>query len=344
MIQIDRASFTVDRRLRIRTWSDGLRTLTGIDASSAVGRRYTDFFPPFVSRKSEAVASVFARSRAVRLRQRTFQCLPRYQLVDVRLAPLRENGGGIRHVQIDMHPSDPQPDSAFPDADGQKLIAIGKIAATLAHGVRNPLNAIKGAVVYLRDRYAREAPLLEFTEILTAEIARLENFISRFLGTSAFDSDTAFVDINELIGKIKVFISLQTYARHIRCAYVLEDVPPIEISPFHLEQALLNVVNNAIEAMGEGGSLTVRTSLRTCSFEPCVAIEVVDSGDGISPCLHTTAAGDRLRTTGRGFGLFIADEILKYWHGQIRITGSPGKGTTVTFLLPVPSGANGDTS
>jgi two-component system nitrogen regulation sensor histidine kinase GlnL len=310
--------------------------LTGTDAPDALGRKYTDIFPRFLTRDQEAVAEAFRRCRTVNLKQCSFRCLANHRQADIRISPVRGSENVVQRVQVSLDPSDPC-SIGHQLMDAQQLIAIGKIAATLAHGVRNPLNAIKGAVVFLRDRYANEKPLFEFTAILEEEIARLENFISRFLSTTSFDGDTALVDVNELMRKIKVFISLQTSTRNIRCEYHLAEVPPIEISSFHLEQAILNVINNAVEAMETGGTLMISTSVRPAESPPSfLAIDISDTGSGLDPMAGLPVRDHRTTARGRGFGLFIADEIVKYYKGHLNISGKKGKGTTVTFMLPLP--------
>jgi len=334
-------TFTVDRNLRIRSWTDDLKMLTGTDASHAVGKKYTDLFPPFLMHDKEAVGEVLKRRRTANLKQCHFRCLSRYREADIKIAPIRNSNGSGHHAQIVLVPSNPCSDGQE-SIDSQKLIAIGKIAATLAHGVRNPLNAIKGAVVYLRERYSHEKPMFEFMDILEAEISRLENFISRFLTTTTLDSDVSMVNVNKLIEKVKVLISLQTSTRDIRCEYVLGDIPQIEISSFHLEQALLNVINNSIEAMTSGGTITIRTALRTCPPASCIAIEISDTGAGLDLSPRPAVHDQRTRGQGRGFGLFLADEIIKFYKGHLKIHGEKGKGTTVTFLLPVKDIKEGD--
>ena len=336
-------TFTVDRSLRIRSWSHDLEAFTGIEASSAIGKKYSHLFPPLLVHEKDAVAEAFHRQRTVSLKQYAFPCLFNHRQADIKISPVRTGDDSVRHVQVELNPSEP---CAVGQQliDAQKLIAIGKIAATLAHGVRNPLNAIKGAVVYLRDRYAHEKTLVEFTGILEEEISRLENFISGFLSTTTFVSDITLVDINELIRKIGAFTSLQTYAREIRCEFFLEEIPRIEISSFHLEQAILNVINNSIEAMKTGGTLTIKTFLTTGSTPTFIALEISDTGAGMDLQEHSGESAQQPHRHGRGFGLFIADEIVKYNRGHLKIRGERGKGTTVTFLLPVKEMNSGNPS
>ncbi len=330
-----RLSFTVDRNLRIRSWNDELGKFTGADAFHAVGKKYTDLFPRFLADDREAVSEAFKRRRSINLTQCSFRCLYRHQRADIEITPVRNADDSVRRMNVELAPTAPCP-SELQGEDVRKLLEIGKIAATLAHGVRGPLNAIKGAVVYLGDHYAQEPHLLEFTEILSSEISRLERFIAGFLDAKAPGDEAELVDVNEVIGKLRVYISLQLDARRISCEVLPEQVPPVRISAFYLEQALLNVVNNALEAIGTGGKLVIRTFLIGDAPAPRVALEVSDTGAGIVPAAPRSAR-DR---AGRGYGLLIAEDIVKRYHGRLKIAGEKGRGTKVTFLLP-PAGKDG---
>jgi two-component system nitrogen regulation sensor histidine kinase GlnL len=164
------------------------------------------------------------------------------------------------------------------------------------------------------------------------EISRLENFITQFLGSTASPDEIKSVDINALIGRIKVFVSLQTYAHNITCEYELGKIPPLMANPFHLEQAILNVINNAIEAMKSQGTLTIKTYAEKKPEGQFIVIEVIDTGQGMDVANIKDRELDH--TKGRGFGLFIAHEMVKYYSGRLEIRGEKGKGTTVRFYLP----------
>jgi two-component system nitrogen regulation sensor histidine kinase GlnL len=168
---------------------------------------------------------------------------------------------------------------------------------------------------------------------METEISKLESFISRFLGSAATPGEMSLIDINALIGKIKIYISLQTYANNIQCGYDLGKIPPIVANPFHIEQALLSVINNAIEAMKAGGALTIRTFTEKKKEETFIVIEVMDTGPGMDGDAVANRREDHTR--GRGFGLFIAYEMVKYYEGRLEIQGEKRKGTTARFYLPV---------
>jgi two-component system nitrogen regulation sensor histidine kinase GlnL len=221
----------------------------------------------------------------------------------------------------------------------QKLIDIGKIASTLAHGVRNPLNAIKGAVVYLSEKYSHEAPLVEFTKIMEDEISRLENFISKFLSSSVSDTEVRETDINSLLKKIEVFISLQIYTRNIQSLFEFGNIPPVIINSFHLEQAILNVINNAIDAMGSGGQLRIGTSAEERDGKVYVVVSVSDTGQGMAAPKRIGELSSDQEGNGRGFGLFITYEILKHFHGHLEIDSKINCGTTIKLFIPSRSKA-----
>jgi two-component system, NtrC family, nitrogen regulation sensor histidine kinase GlnL len=324
-------SFHVDKNLRITSWNSVVAEFTGRSTRQAVGEKYFEVFPRIITRERDAVSEVFKKQKTVSLKKYNFPCLYTHTSAAIRISPVKNGNGLVDQVKVMFRPV-ASCSLAKRLNRSEKFVAIGKVASTLAHGVKNPLNAIKGAVVYLRERYSHEEPLLEFTEIMEDEISRLENFITQFLGSTASPGEMTPVDINTLIGRIKVFVSLQTYAHNIRCEYKLGKIPLLTANPFHLEQAILNVINNAIDAMKSGGTLTIETMVERTPEGQFIVIEIVDSGPGLDvENIEDLGLG---QTKGRGFGLFIAYEMVKYYNGRLEIQGEKSKGTTVRFYLP----------
>jgi len=324
-------SFHTDRRLRITAWDEQIAALTGISSRRAVGKKYFDVIPKILIGERDALSDAIRKRKTVAVQRCRFQCLYAHSGASVKVSPQKNGNGAVHGAKVIVRPTTSC--SAVKKLNSShKFIAIGKVASTLAHGVKNPLNAIKGAVVYIRDRYPHEEPLLEFTQIMESEISRLEGFITKFLGTAPQQSSDHPVNINTLIDKIRILVSLQTYAHNVRCEYELGDIPLLVANPFYIEQALLNIINNAIEAMKSGGVLTIRTRSEQKRDGRSIVIEISDTGPGMDakhidePCLD--------EHTGRGFGLFIAYEMVKYYDGRLEIHGEKGKGTTATFHLP----------
>lgn len=327
--------FSVDSRLRINSWEEQIARFTGRNASAVIGKKYYKVFPRIFSGDKDALSLVLEKGKRVTLKGYNINCLLASIRTDIRVDPVR-TAKGVTGVKITI--SDILTCTALKSHQGsERLIEIGKIASSLAHGVRNPLNAIKGSVVYLSEKFADEPALIEFAKIMEEEISRLDNFISRFLSTSFSDTELSVTDINSLLKKIEAFTSLQTRACSIKTIYKYGDIPSVMLNSFHIEQAILNVINNSIEAMPSGGQLTVKTRFENLKGLDFVMIEISDTGPGMaeSKINHMSI---NLEDKGRGFGLFITREIIQSCRGYIQIKSKKGKGTTVKLYLPVNAG------
>ncbi len=327
-------TFSTDRELRVRSWHDGAAEAAVANGGPGViGKKYYDLFPRIFVGERDALLVAALRKRPVIFEGYAIPCLYASQKADIAIKPSLLPTGAVHEITVTVRPHAPCAAAQKLD-ESQQLIDIGKIASTLAHGVRNPLNAIKGAVVYLRGKYEHEAPLIEFTKIMEEEISRLEGFISRFLSSSISTAERADTDINALLRKIEVFTAFQLFTRKITAVFELQDVPQVTVNAFHFEQALLNVINNAIEAMKAGGRLVVRTSTEVRSDNSFLVISVSDTGPGMADeelrGLHGSS-----RSSGKGFGLFISYEVLKYYNGNLTIESRKNEGTTVKLFLPL---------
>lgn len=326
-------SFDIDSDLRILSWNDRMESFTGKSQRMVLGKKYYEFFPRVMYRDIDAVRETLNRQRTLSIKNHLFVCPFGHLRSNVRISPVKVNRAKAKHVTITMETLTPC-SLAKQWNRSQKFLAIGKIASSLAHGVKNPLNAIKGAVVYLRDRYADEKPLIEFTEIMESEISRLEHFIIQFLSSSISQNELTSVDLHALVKKLNVYISLQAYAHDITSSYTLDAASPVRANAFNLEQALLNIINNAIEAMKAGDSLSIRTTTDRYEGKTYSVIEIADTGPGCplkTPQLADLGIEDR---RGRGFGLFFAYELVKSYQGHLEISSATDTGTTVRFYLP----------
>lgn len=327
-------SFHTDGNLNINTWGEEIAGFTGKSPETTIGRKYYEVLPFISLEGKDALAEAVRTDNALSLRKYQIPCLFAQITADIDIVPVKSVYGNINAVKVTLYPSS-SCTIAHKLNQSQQLINIGKIASTLAHGVRNPLNAIKGAVVYLREKYANEALLTEFTMIMEEEISRLEDFITKFLGSPVSVTELSVTNINSLMKKIEVLTSLQLYTRNISSTYELGNMPPLVVNSFHLEQAILNVLNNSFEAMETGGQLRIRTYTETRSGVPVAAIEISDTGPGMAGAATADRSAGQERENGRGFGLFITQEILSHYRGYMEIENGSDRGTTVRLCLPV---------
>ena len=333
--------FSTDGKLCIDWFEESLSGLLGFDVTAnSLGRKYYEVFPKITIGKKDAVLMAVRGSAPVRLKGKCLKFPSGQFFADVLIRP---NQKSRRGAKVFIYPKQ-SCELAKQLHNSQPLIDIGKIASILAHGVRNPLNAIKGAVVYLRDRYPSEQPLLEFTNLMEDEISRLDKFITSFLSTSIAEAAQE-VDLNQIVKKIEVFISLQSISKDVKSEFRYGAVPLVFINPFQLEQAVLNVVNNALEAMRGGGTLSVNTFFEKDCNSPergFAVIAVSDTGPGLLGSFAGNSAGGNCpegyglaaRAKGKGFGLFLTREIIRYYGGMLQIESRQDAGTTMRLCIP----------
>jgi two-component system nitrogen regulation sensor histidine kinase GlnL len=328
-----RFSFSVDRALKINAWSKELEVIYGKSSTEVRGIAYYKIIPRINQNSKDAVIQVLKTGKPISLKGNHITCFCGDGKASVRITPVKNKMGKVNGANVVIN--------AYPNCaiwrslkQSQRLLDIGKIAATFAHGVRNPLNAIKGAVVYLREKYSSEGKLIEFTKIIEEEISRLDNFIAKFLSPSISEKSLSETDINSVLKKIEVLTSLQAQSRKVETVFEYGYTYPVAINSFHLGHAILNVINNAIEAMPSGGRLMVKTQSESSSGTDFALIEISDNGPGMS----VDRNGDMVKPSeakGKGLGLFITREILRSCGGHLEIKSKRGSGTIVKLYVPV---------
>ncbi len=227
-----------------------------------------------------------------------------------------------------------------------RLSALGQLSAGLAHEIRNPLGSIKGAVEILQDDYPAGHPKAEFFGILLKEVDRLNDVLTNFLSFARpVSPHLAPVDVRAILTAVEGLISGQARRRQVQIFTSFHSGPSrVMADETLLKQACLNIMLNALEAMPEGGDLTIATQLgpgRAASQagDRPEWVEVVfdDTGPGIAE-EHLGRIFDPFFTTkqdGTGLGLAITHRIIEGHHGTIRVMSQRGKGTTFVVSLPL---------
>jgi two-component system sensor histidine kinase HydH len=218
----------------------------------------------------------------------------------------------------------------------RRLASLGRLAAGIAHEIRNPLSSIKGFATYFKERYRDNPDDQKTSEIMIQEVDRLNRVITQLLEFArppAIQKKRA--SLQSLIQRSLKMIESQTSAKGIQ---VLSDLPSniqgVDLDPDGINQVLLNLYLNAIEAMERGGTLTVSLSKREGS--PWVKLTVSDTGTGISKedLEHVFDPYFTTKQAGTGLGLAIVHKIIEAHRGEVRVESEVGRGTTVFVLLP----------
>lgn len=222
-----------------------------------------------------------------------------------------------------------------------RLSALGQLSAGLAHEIRNPLGAIKGAVEILEEDYPAGHPKAEFYAIILKEVRRLNDVVTNFLSFARpVELRFAPLDLREVLTSLEGLISGQARAHQVQIFTSFHDGPGrVMADAALLKQAFLNLMLNALEAMPAGGDLAISTRLAAEGPAAGEWLEVVvdDTGHGI-PEADLAQIFDPFFTTkpeGTGLGLAITYRIIENHHGSIRVLSQVGRGTTIVVTLPL---------
>lgn len=236
--------------------------------------------------------------------------------------------------------------------DRDRLVAVGEMAAGLAHEVRNPLGAIKGAAQMLVDEDEPgvvDSGTREFLEIIVEEVNRLDRVVSAFLDyAKPYGGTLSPTDANAVIGRVATLLRGPAAEHGVEVILELQSqLPPARIDPEVLRQVLWNLALNAIDAMesAEERRLVLRTRLGTRMGplhagyfgKEILELEVSDTGCGISPSdldrifipFYTT------KGKGTGLGLAICHQLVRAAGGTIGARSEEGAGTTFAVRLPL---------
>jgi hypothetical protein len=222
-----------------------------------------------------------------------------------------------------------------------RLAAVGEMATGIAHEIKNPLACISGAISVLADDYEVNDPRREIVSKVLEQITRLDKTATDLLafgkpGTPEF----TYVDINELLKKTLFFVAQHPEARNVeRILELTRDLPPVWIDIKQIQQVFFNIIINAIQAMPEGGLLTLTTDRDKRGEDDFVRVTIRDTGKGIGTevLAKIFVPFFTTKTQGTGLGLPICRQLVEHNHGVIEVESALDQGTTFSILLPAAS-------
>ena len=223
----------------------------------------------------------------------------------------------------------------------EKLSALGLLAAEVAHEIRNPLTVMKLLYHSLDLKFEPKDPRNKDAQIIESKIEHLNKIVEQILDFArTTEPKFAPVNMNDLVDELSLLVRHKLANQDIKLVHDLQaDLPLVSGDAPQLEQAFLNLMLNAAGAMGQGGTLTIRSRVVQDADETTrVAVEFKDTGGGMTAEQQKGAFKTVLATTkakGTGLGLAIVGRIIETHHGEIRIRSRVGRGTTIRIMLPV---------
>ncbi len=227
-------------------------------------------------------------------------------------------------------------------AQAEKLASVGELATCLAHEIKNPLAGISCAIEVLMDEYDDEHPnTVVFNEILE-QVHRLDKTVKDILDFAKPGELThSMVNINTIVEKTARFLMPRAKAGNVIIKTMLDgSIPETMADEKKIQEVFFNLTFNAIQAMPDGGKLSIYTRLREESSPNFIEISFEDTGEGIKQ-ENIGRIFKPFFTThhkGTGLGLYISKRVVEFHGGNIYVKSIPGEGSTFTVKLPVRRG------
>jgi len=225
-----------------------------------------------------------------------------------------------------------------------RLAAVGELAAGVAHEINNPLTSIIGFTHLLLEDVSADDQMHHDLETIDREAARARQIVRGLLDFARTGAPVlAPVDLNVLVEEAVVLVYTRSVRTIVSLVKDLSPLPMLMLDTNQIKQVLVNLLNNAIQAMPDGGRLAVTTRLVEREIDssprPMAAVYVSDSGVGISP-ENLERIFDPFFTTkevgqGTGLGLSVSYGIVEKHNGKIEVESVPGMGSTFVVLLPL---------
>lgn len=340
--------YVVDRDYRIVTWNRHREIgVQGIPRDSVIGR---DVFQVLAKFPEDKLRSEFERAfrtgRIERIEQQTASADGSTKHWVVSKVPMRNaETGEVTHVITVGEDVTMRVEAIHAIGRAEKLAAVGRLAAGVVHEINNPLATIAACAEALEHRVEEGAfagseaadDLNEYLGLIKSEAFRCKSITTGLLDFSRMRTGNRHpIDIAEILRSSANLISHQKRGGNIKIEVELkDDLPMVNADGGQIQQAVIALGTNAIDAMAGGGTLT----LRALSQANSAVIEVEDTGVGIAPD-NLSKVFEPFYTTkevgkGTGLGLAVCYGIITEHGGRLSVRSNPGKGTTFSILLPI---------
>ncbi len=322
----------IDPAGNIKTCNVSAQSMFGI-TRNVIGKNYPDIFPEELSRTIQTLSSEMSSIGDAELTISDAGVLKNLHIMCVPIDS-GDDGGDTGHMLL-IQDLTTQKNLELEIRRNERHTAVGKMAAGVAHELRNPLSSIKGLALLLKSKFELQSSGGEAAEILISEVERLDRSISELLDYSRPEMlELKKLQLVQPIKKAIRLIRSDAQAERIEIIEKYEDENRVvEGDQDKLTQLFLNLLLNSIQAMKHGGTLTISTKH---SADKATVI-VADSGQGIDDVIKEKIFDPYFTTKndGTGLGLSLSAKIIEDHRGSINIDSVQGNGTTVIVTFPV---------
>lgn len=328
----------MDTTRRITAFNRAAEEITGFSAADAVGQPWEAIFGDEISLDSVWVPAAGegrqARRHEIRHRLKNGSEVP----LGISFWPLRSGEGalrgmvgicqdltGIKRMERRMRETD-------------RLAAIGRLAANIAHEIRNPLASLSGAIEVMAREPSADGSRERLAEIVLKESDRLNQIITEFLKYARpAPLQRQPVNVADILDEVLLLLEQRPLPDALKVVKEYQHPLAAHLDPQQMKQALWNLCLNAAEAMPDGGELRVRARAAPRERPERIEISVSDTGAGVRPSdlPHIYEPFFSTKTKGSGLGLALVHRTVQDHGGEIEARSEPGAGTTFRLTLPL---------
>jgi PAS domain S-box-containing protein len=340
----DDAIVSKDLRGVVTSWNASAEKMFGFSAEEMIGEPITKIIPPELHADETRILSTIARGERIEHFE-TVRVTKYGERVEVSLtvSPLKDETGkivGAAKIARDITQRK-KAENALHTAE--RLASVGRLAATIAHEINNPLEALTN-LVYLARHAENQEDAQRYLVGAEEELERVSHLTRQTLGFYRETKTASKVRIGSLVTPLLTVFGSRTRNKGVEISAEVDDDPEINAVPGEIRQLVANLVGNSIDAVNGGGRIRVRVSAakrRGATPAEGVRITVADNGSGISRELRAQLFEPFFTTkkeVGTGLGLWVCKSIVEKHRGVIRVKSStrPGKSWTVfSVFLPL---------
>jgi PAS domain S-box-containing protein len=325
------------------SWNPGAERMFGYSANEMIGRPITTIIPPELEEDEQRILETIRRGKPVEYFE-TVRLTKSGERIDVSLtvSPIKDDTGRVVGAAKTARDITQQKKIEQALRTTERLAAVGRMAATVAHEINNPLEAVTN-LVYLAKGSAALNEVQEYLNAIEEELNRISLITKQTLGFYRETIAPSAVRVGEMLNPLIAVLGRRARNKGIEIRPEIRQDPEIYAVAGEIRQLIANLLNNSIDAVEPGGLIRIRIGANGLNGQnpTGIRITIADSGQGISPSARSKLFEPFFTTkkdVGTGLGLWVCTNIVQRHHGSIRVKSSmsPGRSwTAFSVFLPM---------
>jgi PAS domain S-box-containing protein len=328
----------------VMSWNPGAEKIFGYSANEMIGRPITKIIPPALQGDEQGILETVGRGERIEHFE-TVLLTKSGELIEVSLcvSPVRDETGKVIGASKTARDITQRKKVEQALRMTERLASVGRMAATVAHEINNPLEAVTN-LVYLAKGSTSLSDIQEFLNAIEEELNRVSQITKQTLGFYRETTAPSAVRVGQLLNPLISVLGRRAGNRGIDIRPEIRQDPEIYAVAGEIRQLIANLLNNSLDAVNSGGVIRIRIGENRLNGQhpPGTRITIADSGRGIPPSVRSKLFEPFFTTkkdVGTGLGLWVCTNIVQRHHGSIRVKSSVTAGRSWTvFSVFLPSG------